>query len=57
MARMTSKMLQMSKDVIENYEFEVAEELGMSPKVRSEKWSCISKLDNGDEKVNFRNCF
>lgn len=57
MAKMTTKTFQMSKDVIENYQFEVAEELGMAPVVRSEKWSCISQLDQKDETVKFRNCF
>ena len=57
MARMNTKMLQMSKDVIDVYQYEVADELGMSPIVRCEKWPCISQLDDKDEIVSFRNSF
>ncbi len=57
MAKMTTKALQMSKEVIENYHFEVAEELGLAPVVRSEKWPCISQSDEKNETINVRNSF
>ncbi|WP_176719935.1 hypothetical protein [Desulfuribacillus alkaliarsenatis] len=57
MARMTTKLFQMSDDVLENFHFEVAEELGIAPEVKSEKWSCISQSDFKDETVKVRNSF
>ncbi|WP_176720477.1 hypothetical protein [Desulfuribacillus stibiiarsenatis] len=57
MARMTNKMFQVSKDVIENFQFEVAEELGMAPKVRCEKWACISHCDDSEDIVMIRSSF
>ena len=57
MAKMTTKTLQMSKDVIEKYHFEVAEELAIAPVIRSEKWPCISQSDDKNETINVRNSF